>query len=237
MTRPLVFLLGFALGAIVVVAVLWLLASTLRLRVTLEGLPTSADPAPAQPAVPYARSNPPRRVLPTLAPVRAPNGTTGNAPAPTAPAAAVMPPSAATPASLLLPVAGIKASQLTDTFSQDRGGRVHEAIDIMAPRGTPVLAVADGRLAKLFDSRQGGLTIYQFDVGETHAFYYAHLDAYAPGLVEGAMLRRGEVIGTVGSTGNADPAGPHLHFAVFVLGKEKRWWEGSAINPHPLIGN
>ena len=106
----------------------------------------------------------------------------------------------------------------------------------MAPRGTPVLAVADGKIEKLFDSKQGGLTLYQFDRTGTFAYYYAHLDRYAAGMVEGRQLERGEVLGYVGGTGNADPAGPHLHFAIFVLGPEKHWWQGTAINPYPLLG-
>ncbi len=138
---------------------------------------------------------------------------------------------------LLIPVSGTLSRQLSDTFTQSRGeGRLHDAIDIMAPRGTPVVAVADGRVAKLFNSKPGGLTIYQFDVEEKLAYYYAHLDSYAPTLVDGQQVRRGDVIGYVGSTGNAVPDGPHLHFAIFVLGPDKKWWQGTAINPYPLLG-
>ncbi len=148
---------------------------------------------------------------------------------------------APTPASarggLLIPVQGIAAAQLLDTFSDARsGGRVHDAIDIMAPAGTPVLAVADGTVEKLFDSKLGGLTLYQFTADRSTAYYYAHLQGYAPGIAEGRTLRRGEVIGYVGSTGNATPEAPHLHFAVFQLGPEQRWWEGTAVNPYPLLG-
>ena len=140
------------------------------------------------------------------------------------------------PAGLIVPVQGIGAAQLADTYTQSRSdGRTHEAIDIMAPTGTPVLAVADGTVEKLFDSKQGGLTLYQFEPGGRYAYYYAHLDRYAAGVVEGKALRRGEVIGYVGSTGNADPAAPHLHFAVFVLGPERAWHKGTAINPYPLL--
>ncbi len=139
--------------------------------------------------------------------------------------------------SLLMPIASIKVSQLSDTFNDARsGGRVHDAIDIMATKGTPVIAVTDGKLVKLFNSKQGGLTIYQFDSTETHAYYYAHLDSYAAGIKEGDSLMRGDVIGYVGSSGNASPEAPHLHFAVFVLGPEKKWWQGTAINPYPLLG-
>ena len=105
----------------------------------------------------------------------------------------------------------------------------------MAPNGTPVFAVADGRLVKLFNSKQGGLTLYQFNIGETRAYYYAHLSRYANNIVEGQMLHRGDTIGYVGSTGNASPDAPHLHFAVFELGPEKKWWQGTAINPYPLL--
>lgn len=137
---------------------------------------------------------------------------------------------------LVLPVAGVKAAQLSDTFDDKRGSdRIHEALDIMAPRGTPVLAASDGRVEKLFASKQGGLTLYQFDPTRTFAYYYAHLDRYAPGVAEGESVQRGEVIGYVGSTGNADPSAPHLHFAIFLLGPDKRWWEGTPINPYPLL--
>ena len=148
----------------------------------------------------------------------------------------VAPGTAAIGAELIVPVSGIQPGQLANTFDDARGqGRVHEAIDIMAPRGTPVLAATDGKVEKLFTSVPGGLTIYQFDPDGRHAYYYAHLDRYAAGLVEGRVLKRGEVIGYVGSTGNASEDAPHLHFAIFVLGPEKRWWEGTAINPYPVL--
>ncbi len=134
---------------------------------------------------------------------------------------------------LLIPVSGVTYAQLSDTFTDARGqGRSHDAIDIMAATGTPVFAVDDGTVVKLFDSKPGGHTIYQFDVSGQHAFYYAHLDRYAAGLAEGQAVKRGDVIGTVGYSGNASPEAPHLHFAVFVLGPEKKWWQGTAINPY-----
>jgi peptidoglycan LD-endopeptidase LytH len=140
------------------------------------------------------------------------------------------------PGPLLIPVAGVDASRLFDTFSQSRGGgRPHEAIDIAAPKGTPVVAVDDGKVVKLFYSKPGGLTVYQFDTAQKLAYYYAHLDRYAPGLAEKQEVKRGDLLGYVGSTGNADPAAPHLHFAIFVLGPDKRWWQGTAINPYPFF--
>lgn len=138
---------------------------------------------------------------------------------------------------LLIPVAGIKASALKDTFNDARGSeRRHEAIDIAAPKGTQVFAVADGKLVKLFNSKPGGLTVYQFDTSERFAYYYAHLDRYAADLKEGMTLKRGDLVGYVGTSGNADPKTPHLHFATFELGPQKQWWKGSPINPYPLLG-
>lgn len=137
---------------------------------------------------------------------------------------------------LLIPVQGKVASDLADTFTDARSeGRLHDAIDIMAQAGTPVLAVADGQVEKLFTSDRGGLTLYQFEPSGKYAYYYAHLERYAPGLEEKQSIKRGQVIGYVGSTGNANPSAPHLHFAIFVLGPERHWWEGTAINPYPLL--
>jgi len=135
---------------------------------------------------------------------------------------------------LIVPVAGVRPEQITDTFHQARNGRIHEATDILAPRGTPVLAVDDGHIEKLFTSKQGGLTVYQFDPTQTYCYYYAHLDRYAPGLQEKQAIRKGDLLGMVGSTGNALPDAPHLHFALFELGPEKRWWEGKPLDPLPL---
>lgn len=139
-------------------------------------------------------------------------------------------------AGLVIPVQGATRATLQDTFTDARGeGRSHEALDIMAPRGTPVVAAVDGPIEKLFDSVPGGRTIYQFDPAGRHAYYYAHLDRYSAGLEEGDVVEQGQVIGYVGSTGNASDDAPHLHFAIFVLGPEKRWWEGMAVNPYPLL--
>lgn len=136
---------------------------------------------------------------------------------------------------LRMPLDGVPASSLRDTFNEGRLGHTHEAIDILAPRGTPVVAVDDGLLVKLFTSVPGGLTIYQFDPDGKLSYYYAHLDRYAPGLTEGTALRRGDLLGYVGSTGNASADAPHLHFAVFRLGPEKQWWKGTPVNPFEAL--
>lgn len=136
---------------------------------------------------------------------------------------------------LTLPVQGVSNSQLTDTYTQARAaGTPHEAIDIMAARGTPVVAVEDGKLAKLFLSKPGGITIYQFDPANEYAYYYAHLDRYADGISEGATVQKGQLLGYVGSSGNASPDAPHLHFAIFKLGPERQWWRGTPLNPYGI---
>jgi peptidoglycan LD-endopeptidase LytH len=137
---------------------------------------------------------------------------------------------------LTLPVHGIKRGDLRDTFDEMRGSsRRHEALDVLAPRNTPVLAVEDGKIARLFLSDAGGITIYQFDPAEAYCYYYAHLERYAEGLKEGAPIKRGQVIGYVGTTGNAPRNTPHLHFAIFKLTGEKNWWQGTAIDPYSVL--
>ncbi|KLC43610.1 M23 family metallopeptidase [Xanthomonas perforans] len=181
-----------------------------------------AAPAAAATAAPMAASAP----LSDPAPAGMPAATTP-----------AQPPAAAAPGSdLLIPVQGIGASQLQDTFTDAHSeGRVHDAIDILAPTGTPVVAVADGTVEKLFTSERGGLTIYQFEPGGKYCYYYAHLERYADGLAEKQSIKRGQVIGYVGSTGNANPAAPHLHFEIHRLGPEKQWWKGEALNPYPVL--
>jgi murein DD-endopeptidase MepM/ murein hydrolase activator NlpD len=137
---------------------------------------------------------------------------------------------------LEMPVDGVAPGALTRQFDDARGGsRRHEAIDILAPRNTPVRAVDDGRIARLFLSRAGGLTIYQFDPTERFCYYYAHLERYEPGVREGEWVRKGQVIGFVGTSGNAPKDAPHLHFAVFQLTADKRWWEGRPIDPYDIL--
>jgi murein DD-endopeptidase MepM/ murein hydrolase activator NlpD len=137
---------------------------------------------------------------------------------------------------LVIPVEGIKPEQLVRSFSDRRGSsRTHEAIDILAPMHTPVLAVEGGTVARLFFSKAGGITVYQFDPSERFCYYYAHLDRYAEGLREGQRLKKGQVIGYVGVSGNAPKNTPHLHFAVFRLSEAKRWWEGTPIDPFDVL--
>lgn len=135
------------------------------------------------------------------------------------------------------PIEGLKATDIHDMFTEIHNGHRHEAIDIMEPRGTPVHAVVAGSIRKLFLSKAGGNTIYEFDREERFCYYYAHLDRYAEGLREGAHVQQGELIGYVGSTGNASPDAPHLHFTVFELGPDKRWWGVPAIDPYQALLN
>jgi len=201
------YLLVFVIGALLGANVAWYYA---RSNATCETAPVRIEtPAP----------------MPRVAPVASPATT----PAVTA---------APTPLSsgLVLPVAGVTPSQLVDTYTQARGeGRVHDAIDIMAPAGTPVLAAVDGPVAKLFTSERGGITVYQFDDAGRRVYYYAHLQGYAAGLAEGQRLRQGQVIGYVGSSGNASPEAPHLHFTVGDLGPDKQWSKSTPVNPYPLL--
>lgn len=134
------------------------------------------------------------------------------------------------------PIAGLTVKNLHDTFNDARRqGARHEAIDILSPRGTPVRAVVSGTVRKLFLSKAGGKTIYLFDEQEDYCYYYAHLNGYRTGLEEGERVEAGEIIGYVGSTGNADERTPHLHMAIFELGPLKQWWKGTAINPYPIL--
>ena len=131
------------------------------------------------------------------------------------------------------PIGGLALANLRDTFGEVHNGHLHEAIDILEPRGTPVLAVVSGTVLKLFLSQRGGKTIYQSDELGVYCYYYAHLDEYVSGLRAGTRVKHGDIIGFVGSTGNANPSAPHLHFAIFEFGPEKLWWKGTAVDPYP----
>jgi len=139
---------------------------------------------------------------------------------------------------LRLPIDGANLETFKGEFDERRGSgdRPHEAVDILAPRNTPVHAVEDGTIAKLFFSKAGGITIYQFDPSSRFCYYYAHLERYADGLKEGQRVSRGDVIGSVGTTGNAPPGTPHLHFAVFELTAQRHWWQGQALDPYLVFG-
>ena len=205
----------------------------------IAGATRATTPAPL-PTLPFPTTNAKSKATPAV-----PSTSPAAALSPTLPASSLA--LTATPTSgerffgtldgrtLMLPVVGARMIDLRDSFDETRGSRRHEAIDILAPRGTAVIAVDEGRVAKLFRSKEGGNTVYQFDRDETHAFYYAHLDRYAEGLIEGTYLRRGDPVGSVGTTGNAPPGTPHLHFAIYELGPEKHWWSGKAIDPYPLL--
>jgi peptidoglycan LD-endopeptidase LytH len=190
---------------------------------------TTATPAPQTTATPNAQTTATPALTPSPTPSPSPRaqGPSGDA----GDALASM--------RLLIPVEGVKPSQLRDTFSDARSeGRVHDAIDIPAPRGTPVLAAADGRIVRLFLSAKGGTTVYQLASADEHfVFYYAHLDRYADGLSEGRLARRGETIGYVGDTGNAGPGNTHLHFQIYRVADPKHFWTGENINPYPLLRN
>jgi murein DD-endopeptidase MepM/ murein hydrolase activator NlpD len=231
---PLAGLAGFALGA-----------ATVLLIVHLYG---GSGTAPAvSPATRQTPQNPPA-ALPANPSTRFPRSPVTPAPgAPGAPEAGQVSPTAPPPMlarppadllqrDLLVPVQGVPRTGLLDTFDDARGqGRVHNAIDIMAPRNTPVLAAEGGRIVKLFTSKLGGLTIYQFDPTETYCYYYAHLDHYDPNLREGEPVAKGQVLAYVGSTGDAAPDAPHLHFEITRLHPDKHWWQGDSINPYPVL--
>ncbi|UUZ55018.1 M23 family metallopeptidase [Massilia sp. H-1] len=228
----LTFVAGALFGALTLFVGLRQLGQEASALTLLVATPAVAAPAPVA------------TVLAAASPVVTTDLAEANLPLRPAPgveqALAALPPAVlGTPADkLLVPVEGIKLAQLSDNFDQPRGTeRHHEALDIMAPTGTKVIAVADGKVVKLFNSKPGGLTIYQFDPSDKYAYYYAHLDRYAEGLKEGANIKRGELIGYVGATGNANPAAPHLHFAVVELTPEKQWWKGTPINPFPLMAD
>jgi len=217
---PLAGFAGFTLGAATVLLIVWLYG---------EGAAPSAGPQTAAPAPAAAMPSQPPAAVPAPSSPPIANPPVLALPLPT-------PPADLARRDLLMPVPGVRREDLRDTFSEARSqGRVHEAIDIMSPRNTPVMAVEDGRIVKLFTSNLGGLTIYQFDPGETYCYYYAHLESYAPGLKEGDRVVRGQVIGYVGTTGNAGPNSPHLHFAIFRLNADKHWWQGQAINPYTIL--
>lgn len=231
---------GFVAGALAFYSVAWRigalapghwLSRTSRDVASSGGETSRSSTVPPLPTIPFPTATAAAKSATLLAPAAASVETAPTA-VPLAHALAI-----SDMGRLLLPVKGARIANLKDNFSEVRGSgnRSHEAIDILAPRGTPVLAAGNGTIVKLFTSQQGGLTVYQFDPSGTWAYYYAHLDRYAPGLSEGMTLSRGDRVGDVGSTGNASAEAPHLHFAIFRLGPEKQWWKGEPVNPYPLL--
>ena len=214
-------------------------------QAALAGAPAAGSPAQADSPrspnmvnVPISRDSAPIAGDPSDAAPIVPPATEGTSGIPAEPAAGADEDlTVLRTRNLVVPVSGVERRVLTPTFSDPRGGgkRVHEALDIMASRGTPVVAADSGTIVKLFQSKPGGTTIYQFDPSGTYCYYYAHLDRYAEGLAQGNAVERGQTIGYVGSTGNASPDAPHLHFAIFRIGPEKHWWEGVAIDPYLVL--
>ncbi len=218
---PVKFLISFLIGCVIGAASLFLwLQTTGQLVITPEQQVEREGALPAQPVGVPLPEGPNKDV-----PVRA-----QKTPAPARVSTVSYPSTDA----VAIPVAGKRREDLMDHFLDRRwGGRPHHAIDIMAARGTPVVAVMDGTVRKLHLSVPGGITLYQTDPEEEWIYYYAHLDSYAPEMVEGRKVRRGEVIGYVGSTGNASD--PHLHFGISRLPPSKEWWKGEAVNPYPIL--
>ena len=212
---------------------------------TLVPVPTATTPAEAQPSsaapaptttflpdpVPFAFPAEPASPTPPPLDIHSPNEPPRSLPNPPADLTDY---DRLRSRDLAIPVQGLTPRDIKDNFAELRGTRPHEAIDMLAPRGTPVVAVAEGTVKKLFTSAAGGLTVYEFDPDGTYSYYYAHLDRYAEGLVEGKHLSKGDLVGYVGTSGNAPANTPHLHFTIFRLGPEKHWWEGTPINPYPL---
>ena len=234
-------LLGAAVLFAALAALVWFLSYRYGSRPVTPLPPPRPDAeqaaTPAPPATPSASP----AVGATPAPSPSPSQPAGTPAAEASPADGASPGVAGDAAlasmRLLIPVAGVAPGQLQDTFKDSRSeGRVHDAIDIIAPRGTPVLAATDGRVVKLFRSDRGGTTIYQLAAADEHlVLYYAHLERYADGLAEGHFARRGELIGYVGDSGNATPGNTHLHFQIYRVADPKRFWTGDNINPYPLL--
>jgi murein DD-endopeptidase MepM/ murein hydrolase activator NlpD len=133
---------------------------------------------------------------------------------------------------LLFPIERFDPERVKNSFNETRGDQLHEAVDIPAPRNTPIMAVEDGTIAKLFLSETGGNTIYQFGPYRRFIYYYAHLEKYADGLRDGASVKRGQVIGYVGTSGDAPENTPHLHFSISMPEADKKWWQTAPLNPY-----
>ena len=230
--RPLFwFLLGTATTAVLTLVLFYVSPRWLP----PGGVTIHVGPNPPRPA----RARPAPAATPPTAPAPAPPAAPP-APAATSPQSVVGPQPTDAPAEvpgrLLVPVQSVRPAQLVDTYNAARSqGRRHDAIDIPAPRGTPVLATASGVVLKLFQSVRGGTALYELAPDRRTIYYYAHLDRYAAGMAEGRALRQGEVIGYVGDTGNAGAGNYHLHFEISTTTDPKRYWAGTPQNPYPLL--
>jgi peptidoglycan LD-endopeptidase LytH len=235
---------GFLVGAFVVCTIVWQYGNVIGSRASSRQHP--AEPPPAierwadgiddagSPVLENGASRP-VKVVAAETPASEPDPVVAPPPPP-GPVIGADPVEELEDRDLIIPVEGVTPDQLTRSFSDARGNsRRHEAIDILAPRNTPVKAVEDGHIARLFQSKAGGITIYQFDPSARYCYYYAHLERYASGLREGQQVKKGEVIGYVGTSGNAPKDTPHLHFAVFRLSEAKRWWEGTPLDPYQIL--
>ena len=231
---------GFVAGAFVVATIVWQYGNVIGSHAAARQYPANAPSAVDRWVDTVARDDVGDPVI-RGADLPFPVATTGGAPEIATPPPSLEPVMKAPAAEeledrdLIIPVDGITPEQLTRSFADKRGDRQHEAIDILAPQHTPVKAIEAGRIARLFYSKAGGVTVYQFDPSERFCYYYAHLDRYAEGLAEGQQVRQGQVIGYVGVTGNAPKNTPHLHFAIFRLSAARRWWEGSPIDPYDVL--
>ena len=194
---------------------------------------TTGDPPVPVASTTHAAGPPTTRPPPVAGSARAPGATGAAGTSEASDEAAI---AALRHRGLRAPIDGVDVERLKGMFGESRSGSpIHEAVDIVAPRNTPVHAVDDGTIAKLFTSLAGGLTIYQYDPDQRFCYYYAHLERHAPGLLEGQLVQRGDVIGFVGTSGNAPPDTPHLHFAIFELGADRRWWSGRPIDPYLVL--
>jgi murein DD-endopeptidase MepM/ murein hydrolase activator NlpD len=237
-------LLGFIATTLIVSALIWKLnagsapphenADAVNLSSPEEARPAIAPlSSPATSATPLA--SPSTSVAPSTTILVQPTASPSPSPE-TSPSPVSTPAPSANKGNLIIPVAGVRPDQLQDTFTAARAeGRSHDAIDIIAPKDTPVLAATNGPIIKLFLSKPGGITVYQLGTDNKTVYYYAHLDHYADGLTEGHFARQGETIAYVGDTGNAAPGNYHLHFSISLVEDPKRYWQGVNINPYPLL--
>lgn len=230
---------GFLSGAFVMSAIVWQFGNIIGTRDAADrGRTPAAIERWADSSTPAGIDDAGEAVIEGGAPVVATSGESPVATPPPSTEAVIgsVPADELEERDLVIPVEGIGPDKLVRTFHDKRGSsRIHEAIDILAPRNTPVRAIEGGKIARLFYSKAGGITIYQYDPTERFCYYYAHLERYADGLREGQQVRKGQVIGYVGVSGNAPKDTPHLHFAIFRLGAEKRWWEGTPIDPYDVL--